>query len=1154
MKGRRLRVKRRLKNEHKKKIIFVALFFSLLLEILPNLSQHVSGIISDRETILWWHPSGSPSLTVQMLATWAKTHNITSVASYPLIGDTNRTYLQSQGLKVYNIVIPSQDEPPADYNYTDIMVNYRDVSLAYDGIILDDTQNLWEGAHKGAYDDLTNMQSFLYYANQILTPAFSPNNIIAEMAIYGDAQNITEMTQLNSSIVFSYYYAPDPLIKYYRSGNYFNTSANAWEITDWYDAFGLNSYTKYDGWLWLNKDVYPNINMLSTKTIYNTTNAVLNFADNYRVKNLHIYAIPDFYGNTRLEYDVGKAAGAFLYGETLDTSEMNEENLNSYYWDEDFSTTPSNQTPINYTGWQITRTTSNYSYSSMSGNLNISHSGIDAGWNDITFARLTGSGELGLNVHASFTPVRNESWKRVVLEGTYPYPYAYEVSFDQGQEQNIRFVYRNSTVQDVTTYIANWTSDTAYDITFWLSEEHVVLRIENSSWSWVTYVTNGLFYNSLKIYAILLIDLIADNSATFTSQLIDHVHLDGARDPANLEVDITDRGPENYVFAETKYYTFAAKYWDGDGYTDLSIMKIAFTDGAHWINASYSTTAGGSLDLGSDEVNLQTDTTIIDSNVLQINFKLYFKSTILDAQDISIFMYCIDESSSIDGWERIETNYFNIYNYGGATQITTSGNAGRLQKQGPFDVYAYNNSWVMITTEYQALQHAKLIPMLEWSTNIVGANTRLMYFMDYQLEGSDTWYPGWALQLRGFYGTLTSSSRQTWTSVAFWWGGTNNTFGLPATRATSWSEILTSSPYNLYLLRDEEDIFSFCQIPSTSSRLNLSDVGYKTQWFIDLWYDQTNASSYGGARVNAYQYYMFNSVSPWWQWLSGVAWGPVENYQKEMSILAPLVDEDSHTLYASDIKMTRLGVFLENQYTSGSGYAQVTHGEEVDLTIGSAPLKGIAKPTFEPTTIPIMPQGGGLFGTIWTALQSIFRSLSDIFGPAILNAWNVFVAFLDTVFGLFGWHNGFSQILSIITSFLTWVITSVGLLIQILITVFLFIVSVFTSMVTYFISFFQGLTTIYGMLVYIWDSVFPYWGWIPGVLYQLLPFLFLLAALWIVSPFFEKRSFSAGMAGTRDRLDLTVGWIWKGAMFLWRIIDFVLDTIYRLIEEVPVVE
>jgi hypothetical protein len=158
------------------------------------------------------------------------------------------------------------------------------------------------------------------------------------------------------------------------------------------------------------------------------------------------------------------------------------------------------------------------------------------------------------------------------------------------------------------------------------------------------------------------------------------------------------------------------------------------------------------------------------------------------------------------------------------------------------------------------------------------------------------------------------------------------------------------------------------------------------------------------------------------------------------------------------------------------------------------------------------------------------------------------------VFSTLGWHNGFTQILVAIANFITWVGTSLTILLEILTAIFTIIVSGFVTIANIFVDFFSALIGFGNSLVWIWDAVLPYWGWIPGTLYTLAPLLFLFYVLWCISPLFERKSLSDGIEGTKRNFENTIGLVIKVGMFLWQIVDFVIDTVYRLAEMIPVVE
>lgn len=616
------------------------------------------------------------------------------------------------------------------------------------------------------------------------------------------------------------------------------------------------------------------------------------------------------------------------------------------------------------------------------------------------------------------------------------------------------------------------------------------------------------------------------SSQTFTLSATANETLEDNITPENVAVAITDYedvAGEKWVFSEESYYTFRAQYWDGNGYSTLNTVKMAFNVGSitmydnGWVNTSYDQVAGEyALDSGDGMVNLKAGTiTALDANTLQVTFLIYFKNTVLDASDIDLYLWCNDTRGASDGWEIIKADYFNIYNQGGHSTLVTSGDAGRSTGGDVFDLYANSGgSWAYCSVEYRNLVHVKLLPTVNIDNVSATTNFFLKYGMDFCVSGE--WISGLLVKI-GVQGTTVTGSARSVDATAQWYYGD--------------SGIKTDYCY------------MFPRQNTTTSTF---------RYWLDLWFNKVNSSSVQGGRVNAYEYPIKNAAHPWFVWLTGDDWGIDDDKPKESDCFIMMKDVDGNTVYTQEIQMVKLWFNVSVSVQADEGVTISNH-DVFDLTFGGEPLFGIQTPVFDETKVPVMPQGGFL-GALTSWLAIVWKGLQDIFGPAILGFWDAFVGFLDSVFTYFGWNNGFSQILSIISNFLGWVSTSLSLLLIILIEIFLFIVGAFTQMVSYFVQFFTSLTSFYNDLLWIWNYAYPYWGWIPEVIQQILPLLFLFAALWILSPLLEQRSLQRGFEGVKSRLELTVGWVWKGAMFLWRIVDFVIDTVYRLIEEVPVVE
>ena len=198
----------------------------------------------------------------------------------------------------------------------------------------------------------------------------------------------------------------------------------------------------------------------------------------------------------------------------------------------------------------------------------------------------------------------------------------------------------------------------------------------------------------------------------------------------------------------------------------------------------------------------------------------------------------------------------------------------------------------------------------------------------------------------------------------------------------------------------------------------------------------------------------------------------------------------------------------------------------------------------------LKPIGTWIVNAFIATLQPIFNSICSV----LMSVWSGFVGLMDSVFTSLGWTNGFTAILNVFYSFLSWFTTSLSYVLQLGTSLITFIANGLSVIASYFVGLFNALGTFYNDLVWIWNGTLPYWWWIPQLLTQILPLLFLLWILWCISPLFGNRSISGGIEGTKRNFENTLGYVVKAVMLLWRIVDFTIGLISKLLEAIPVVE
>lgn len=160
--------------------------------------------------------------------------------------------------------------------------------------------------------------------------------------------------------------------------------------------------------------------------------------------------------------------------------------------------------------------------------------------------------------------------------------------------------------------------------------------------------------------------------------------------PEILDFSITNmEGCGNWVFAEEDYYSFESTYYEGTGWGDLETCSIRFSDGVHTVTAVYDVDAETiALTDGSDVVKLiLVSVENPGSNSIVVTFGFYFEELILDAYDVDVLLRATNYAGLDSGWVTIAGDYFNIYNYGGLSQTTSEGVAGRTEGGDVYELY-----------------------------------------------------------------------------------------------------------------------------------------------------------------------------------------------------------------------------------------------------------------------------------------------------------------------------------------------------------------------------------------------------------------------------------------------------------------------------------
>lgn len=628
--------------------------------------------------------------------------------------------------------------------------------------------------------------------------------------------------------------------------------------------------------------------------------------------------------------------------------------------------------------------------------------------------------------------------------------------------------------------------------------------------------------------------------------------------PINVSIEITNMDAENWVFQGEKYYYFNATWTHGTNVSSLDLLSIRFSDEVNELVFSYNYTlhnSNSSNPWGTDHtlndfaynpavLSYELSNAYLSGNYVVVTFCLMVNHYIIDALDVDLEMRGQDVNDNDTGWQTIEPEYFNIYNVGGKAQISSSGSAGRLENGDLFDVYADEDSWVLVNQSFRNMKFVDAIFALDlvgnstvdegedYSVNV--RNLGYYYFgMDFCVN--DTWVQGWHCRLEATwsdFGWRVAPGPNTVDSyiifIVYWY--------YQGVNVGSYS--FTSGYFEGKSVNPPGD-----DNPNNIQRMHLR-----------LWFNKINGSSAVGGWM-APVYYGPTPTGSWW-WTG--SWAPLKVLPNSMSptigtaintfFFHDLEDENGTIRHYDELTMQRFWAKIERNSDEIDYRHQIAFTQKLDFVINNEP-GGVDTPEPLEPMLPDLPQYG-IFSWIASQLNWLGKAIVNALGPGLLDFWSIFVGFLDTIFTRLGWENGFSQILLMIGEAVSWIPTSLELVWSFGVSAFLFITGAFVAIMTQFVAFISFLGEMWGMFVWIWDELYPYWGWVPTVLVQLTPLIMFFFVLWLFLPLIDKGNYE----GTMNRINLTVGYVVKIVEYLGRGVDFAINLIYRLAEMIPVVE
>lgn len=467
----------------------------------------------ERKTTIWVEPEYvNTTGQADMFISWCLDHYINQIAIHGEISDIDRAYLTSYGFAVFQTTVCTLD-PPTDYNYTDYMNTILSTYTNYSGIIFNDGQTLWDkarAANLSHEEALENYQSFITYAEQILTPHYGIDNVINIACIFSDSIDYALMPQINATqSVFTYYYPPDPTIRYFSNYTWFNTTASGWDVKSFYDEYAPANHYQYEGWMLI---YVPNI---PTNSILKTFNGILDL----EVSNIEIFQYSSIANDTKYSRLLKYLCQMWTEGVTnpILSDAVYIYNWTETYWQEPFDALPANQTSVTYEGWQFTQNNANFTYAVSNGHFVLFWNGSrsEAGYGNFLMQRAFTT-ELGLNMSVEFMPIADMISKSIIItEGeAFDSLQAYRFGFS-AFTYDMNFIFFNVSRQETTIGLGKWTPYSSYTIQFNIDMEGCSVQIQNSTWTWNYTIPSSEFrYNSLNTRTLLVQGTIGNLTAT----------------------------------------------------------------------------------------------------------------------------------------------------------------------------------------------------------------------------------------------------------------------------------------------------------------------------------------------------------------------------------------------------------------------------------------------------------------------------------------------------------------------------------------------------------------------------------------------------------------------------------------------------------------
>lgn len=569
------------------------------------------------------------------------------------------------------------------------------------------------------------------------------------------------------------------------------------------------------------------------------------------------------------------------------------------------------------------------------------------------------------------------------------------------------------------------------------------------------------------------------------------------------------------IIFTNKYYEYIAYVRLNQTVQSKSIdtIRLKFYEGmGHPIEVQYDNiTDTFSLLSSSDYASLSTgsfatSTSTEDYNEVRAHFLISLSRNCMDKEGVSLYLWANATNGITYPYQVVNASHFDIYNLGGITRSSLSGNASKIAGGDTFEMWAKNSSWININQTFYHLEHYHAqfaIQLLDEGGN---GEDELWQDFDHGPLEIHTDSQDWILEIYWSYFDAVNKEFVKGMSVKlFMQEGDQGTDDHWTSINASWydyqNNLIKSDIVNCFIENE----------PRAQIRL-----------WLDLWFNKVNASTVSGGRVSAYYYGMRKTVSFLW----AGDWYPFLSNSTESMFFTQNRDYLGNITSSMNLELVTVGMNLSRPHTAWGQddfTVKILNFDISEFSIASSDqVRGVDTPIRVDTRVPDM-EPSGFLAPLYSAIMRLANWIWEAFSYLGQLIW-------DGLASQFPWFTSFWESM-------TNAIQTLG---EFFVTLWNYIL----SFLQFLYSIFQYVTIPIQILTDAFTMLQNAFGWITGE--QLSAFIVVLIIMFFTVPIIAH--ISRGDFGYPINLAKTSWGVANNIVdWAYRLITYVVSTILNLL-------